>query len=172
MCTWIHFNHWVRLNPSDQSTFHFLGKTPACLNKSTLRFPLNEMTTMLFFKNFRCRNEHSLILLNTYKVYSTKAAMSDLPQIWVELFWVLLEEEICDFGVLQTPRPTAVGHNGELGGDAAAARNYLGLRQRLESPHRWLICRTEVSYVFRAEKLKSKKPEWVHWRKKQQRDIT
>ena len=77
--------------------------------------------------------------------------MPDLTQIRVELFWVLLEEELSNFGVLQAPRPTAVGHNGELGANAAAARNYLGLRQRLESPHRWLICRTVVSYVFRAE---------------------
>lgn len=78
--------------------------------------------------------------------------MSNLTKIWKELFWVLLEEEISNFGVFQTPRPTAVGHNGECGGNAAAARNYLGLRQRLGSPHRWLICRTRVSYVFRAKK--------------------
>lgn len=83
--------------------------------------------------------------------------MSDLTQICKELFWILLEEEISNFGVLQAPRPTAVGHNGEWGGNAAAARNYLGLRQRLGSPHRWLICRTVVSYVFRAKSTKKKK---------------
>lgn len=74
--------------------------------------------------------------------------MSDLAKIREELFWVFLEEEVRNFGVLKTPCPTAVGHNGECGGDVAAARNYLGLRQRLLSPHRWLICRTSVSYVF------------------------
>lgn len=74
--------------------------------------------------------------------------MSDLAKICEELFWVFLEEEVRDFGVLKAPRPTAVGHNGECGGYVAAARNYLGLRQRLQSPHRWLICRTSVSYVF------------------------
>lgn len=58
---------------------------------------------------------HSLILWNTHKIYSTKAAMSDLTQICVELFRVLLEEELSNFGVLQAPRPTAVGHNGEWG---------------------------------------------------------
>lgn len=47
--------------------------------------------------------------------------MSYLTQIWEELFWVLLEEEVGDFGVLQAPRPTAVGHNGVMGGNAAAA---------------------------------------------------
>lgn len=41
--------------------------------------------------------------------------MSDLTQICEELFWVLLEEEISNFGVLQAPRPTAVGHNGKWG---------------------------------------------------------
>ena len=59
--------------------------------------------------------DHSLILWNTHKIYSTKAAMSDLSQICKELFWVLLEKEISNFGVLQAPRPTAVGHNGEWG---------------------------------------------------------
>lgn len=83
--------------------------------------------------------------------------MSDLAQICIELFRVLLEEEISNFGVLQAPRPTAVGHSGIVGGgNAAAARNYLGLRQRLGSPHRWLICRTAVSYVVRAESRKNK----------------
>lgn len=84
----------------------------------------------------------------THKINSAKAAMSDLTKISEELFWVFLKEELGDFGVLQAPRPTAVGHNGERGRDVAAARNYLGLRQRLQSPHRWLICRTSVSYVF------------------------
>lgn len=42
--------------------------------------------------------------------------MSDLTKISEELFWVLLKEEVGDFGVLQAPRPTAVGHNGERGG--------------------------------------------------------
>lgn len=41
--------------------------------------------------------------------------MSDLSQIRKELFWVLLEEEIGDLGVLQAPRPVAGGHNGEWG---------------------------------------------------------
>lgn len=41
--------------------------------------------------------------------------MTDLTQIREELFWVLLVEEICNFGVLQAPRPTAVGHSGESG---------------------------------------------------------
>lgn len=84
----------------------------------------------------------------THKINSAKAAMSDLTKISEELFWVFLKEEFGNFGVLQAPRPTAVGHNGERGRDVAAARNYLGLRQRLQSPHRWLICRTSVSYVF------------------------
>lgn len=42
--------------------------------------------------------------------------MSDLTKISEELFWVLLKEEVGDFGVLQAPRPTAVGHNGEREG--------------------------------------------------------
>lgn len=42
--------------------------------------------------------------------------MSDLTKISEELFWVLLKEEVGDFGVLQAPRPTAVGHNGVRGG--------------------------------------------------------
>lgn len=44
--------------------------------------------------------------------------MSDLAQICIELFRVLLEEEISNFGVLQAPRPTAVGHSGIVGGGA------------------------------------------------------
>ena len=86
--------------------------------------------------------------------------MSDLAQICEELFRVLLVKEFSYVGVLQAPRPTAVGHNGELGGNAAAASNYLGLRQRLESPHRCLICRTVVSYVFRAESTRGNKNEY------------
>lgn len=41
--------------------------------------------------------------------------MSNFTQIREELFWVLPKEELSNFGVLQAPRPTAVGHNGELG---------------------------------------------------------
>lgn len=41
--------------------------------------------------------------------------MSDLTKICKELFRILFEEEIGNFGVLQAPRPTAVGHNGEWG---------------------------------------------------------
>lgn len=41
--------------------------------------------------------------------------MSDLAKIREELFWIVLKEEVSDFGVLQAPRPTAVGHNGERG---------------------------------------------------------
>lgn len=52
---------------------------------------------------------------NTHKINSAKAAMSDLAKIREELFWVFLKEEVGDFGVLQAPRPTAVGHNGERG---------------------------------------------------------
>lgn len=48
-----------------------------------------------------------------------------------------------------------------VGDNAAAARNYLGLRQRLESPHRWLICRTVVSYVFRAESTRKNRNEYT-----------
>lgn len=82
--------------------------------------------------------------------------MSNLAKIWKELFWVLLEEEISDLGVFQTPCPTAVGHTGECGANAAAASNYLGLRQRLASPHQRFICRTKVSYVFKAAKTRKK----------------
>lgn len=54
-------------------------------------------------------------LRNTHKINSAKAAMPNLSEICEELFWVFLKEEVGDFGVLQAPRPTAVGHNGEWG---------------------------------------------------------
>lgn len=51
------------------------------------------------------------VLLNTHKIYSTKAAMSNFMKIRKELFRVLLEEEFSNFGVLEVPRPTVIGHN-------------------------------------------------------------
>lgn len=52
--------------------------------------------------------------------------MSDLTKISKELFWVLLKEEVGDLGVLQAPRPTAVGHNGERGGGCRCRQELSG----------------------------------------------
>lgn len=49
---------------------------------------------------------------STHKVYSTKAAMTDLSQVREEFFRVFFKKEICDPGVLQTPRASSVGHAG------------------------------------------------------------
>lgn len=55
------------------------------------------------------------ILYKTYKIDRAKAAMTDLTEVCEELLGVLLEEEICDLGVLQAPCPAGGGHAASRG---------------------------------------------------------
>ncbi len=104
--------------------------------------------------------DHSLIVLNTHKIHSTEAAMSDLMRVRKELLWVLLEEEFSDFGVLQAPRPTAVGHNGEWGAMPLPPGTIWVCDSDLEAPTNGSSA-GQRSHVFKAKNTRKNRNEYT-----------